>query len=266
MKTKAVFLILLAVCFNLSYAQVTQSTGQHASNATTCGDMDALFTLSGKSIHNLMYAGVNANTNTSAVTNIQSIKGSPYLAEAFNKAEVFYGDQLLGTLYARYNAYSKEIEIKRTNLKEEKFRALTKDEKIRVVFGDSQMQYASFIDSKGKRQNDYLITLSDGNNYSLYQRYVINFVEGKKAENSMVNDIPSRFTNSREYYLKDMSTTFVSHIPTKKSKLIALFKSSDEIQLTNLIKKNSLNVKKEGDLIKLFELANSVSEGYVAKE
>ncbi|MEX0291032.1 MAG: hypothetical protein AB3N14_18155 [Flavobacteriaceae bacterium] len=266
MKTKAVLLLLLAVSFNFTYAQVTQSTGQLASKATTCGDMDALFTLSGKSIHNLMYADVNANASNTSVTNLQSIKGSPYLAETFSKAKVFYDDKLLGTLYARYNAYSKEIEIKRTNLEEEEYKALTKDEKLKVVFANSQMQYASFIDGKGKRQNEYLISLSDGSNYSLYQRYMVNYVEGKKAENSMVNDIPSRFTNSVEYYLKDMNTSLVSNIPTKKSKLIALFKGSDEIQLANLIKKNSLNVKKEGDLIKLFELANSVSDGYVAKE
>ena len=266
MKTKAALLLLIAVCFNFSYAQVTQSTGQHGAQATTCGDMDALFTLSGKSIHNLMYSDINTNTSSAAVINLQSIKGSPYIAEAFNQAKVYYDNKLLGTLYARYNAFSKEMEIKRTHLEEEEYKALTKDEKIKIVFANSQMQYASFIDDKGKRQDDYLITLSDGSNYSLHQRYLVNFVEGKKAENSMVNDIPSRFTSSVEYYLKDKNTSLVSNIPTKKSKLIALFKGSDEIQLANLIKKNSLNIKKEGDLIRLFELANSVSEGYVAKE
>lgn len=266
MKTRSLFLILLTVCLTSSFAQVTQSTGQHASNATTCGDMDALFTLSGKSIHNLMYAGVNAGSTSTSLTTIQNIKGSPYLAETFKKASVYYGDQLLGSLYARYNAFSKEMEIKRTTLEEEAYRALTKDEKIKIVFGDKEMQYASFIDDSGKRHNDYLISMTAGNNYQLYQRYIVNFVEGKEAENSMVNAIPSRFTNSTEYYLKDMNTALVSQIPTKKSKVIALFKNSDKIQLTNLIKKNSLNLKKENDLITLFELANSVSEGYVAKE
>jgi hypothetical protein len=82
----------------------------------------------------------------------------------------------------------------------------------------------------------------------------------------MVNDIPNRFTSSKDHYLMDVQTSLVSQIPTKKSKLIELFKNANKTELANQIKKKSLNIKKEQDLVRIFELANTASPAVAAQE
>ncbi|QCX01084.1 hypothetical protein FGM00_13520 [Aggregatimonas sangjinii] len=264
MKANVLLLSFLFIGSTSLIAQVTQSSGDVLAKVTTCGDIDALFTHSGASMHNLMYADVNASKSSSST--VGQTKGSPYLVSSFEKSDIYKNDELLGSFYTRYNIYSKELEVKKTLLAEEQFKALLKDENIKAVFKDKEIQYVSFIDEKGKKRSDYLISKTSGDNYKLFQRMECNFVEGKKAENSMVNAIPNRFTNSSSYYLKNQSTAVVSYLPTKKSQLLKLFKENDKMQLANLIKKKGLNLKKENDLVALFEFANTLDqENYTVK-
>lgn len=258
MKKQFLTLILTCICVIVTFAQVSQSTGDLRAQATTCGDLDALFTQSGNSLHNLMYADVNASS-TGTTVSAQQIKGSPFLVDNFQKSNIYVNDQLLGSFYSRFNAYSQEIEIKKTNLEEEQYKALVKDENIRVVFDDKELQYASFIDEDGTITQDYLITKLSGSNYNLYQRYIVKYVEGKEAANSMVNAIPARFSNATEYYLKDLNSNLVSYIPTKKSKLLNLFSSDQKMQVAALIKKKGLNLKKESSLVQILTFANTLN-------
>ncbi len=265
MKTNSFLLICLVLIFGISSAQVTQSTGQLASNASTCGDLDALFTQSGQSMHNLMFSDYKSNNLTGKSLNVP-VKGSPYLGESFISSTIYHEDKLLGKCFTRYNAFSQEIEIKRTLLAEENFKALIKDPKIRVVQGNKEYRFTEFIDNKGNRQDGYLIAINNGPTYKLYERHKVRYVEGKKAENSMTNDIPSRFTASTDYYLEDLNTSLVSQIPTKKSKFISMFKKRDQFQVATLIKKNSFSIKKNQDLLKILEMANNLSPDLAIKE
>lgn len=254
------FLTFILACFAITalQAQISQSTGDLRSQATSCGDLDALFTQSGSSIHNLMYAGIDGSSSAKAIST-QNIKGSPFLAENFQKSNIYVNDQLLGSFYSRFNGFSQEIEIKKTNLAEEQYKALVKDENIRVVFDDKEIQYTTFIDEEGKVTKDYLISMVSGPNYNLYQRYTVKFVEGKEAANSMVNAIPARFSNATAYYLKDLSSNLVSFIPTKKSKLLNLFSSDKKMQVAALIKNKGLNLKKESSLVQIMTFANTLN-------
>jgi hypothetical protein len=58
MKNKLFLTAVIFSFFGIVHAQVTQSTSDLSSQATYCGDLEALFTTSGSSIHNLMYADV----------------------------------------------------------------------------------------------------------------------------------------------------------------------------------------------------------------
>ncbi|WP_396635498.1 hypothetical protein [Maribacter sp. R77961] len=258
MKKQFLTICLACLVFTAVNAQVSQSTGDLRSQATTCGDLDALFTQSGNSLHNLIYADINASS-TATTGSAQTIKGSPFLADNFQESKIYVNDQLLGSFYSRFNAYSQEIEIKKTNLEEEQHKALIKDENIRIVFDDKVLQYASFVDEDGKVTQDYLISMLSGSNYNLYQRYSVKYVEGKEAENSMVNAIPARFTNKTQYYLKDLNANLVSYIPTKKSKLLDLFSSDKKMQVAALIKKKGLNLKKESSLVQILTFANTLN-------
>ena len=270
MKAKTLLSALFLMGLNFTIAQNVvvqnnlESLSQLQSQALTCGDHVNAGAQGG--VPGLAFAASDLRaSNTGKTIQLANVKGSPYLAEAFEKSTIYSNNELVGTYYTRYNAYSQEIELKKTALEEEEFQSLVKNEKIRIVFVDKEIRYTTFIDNKVKRQGDYLISMTDGEKYTLHKRLKVKFVEGKEAANSMVNPIPNRFTNSTEYYLEDTNTNLVSYIPSKKSKLIALFKDSDKIQIASLIKKNGFNIKQGEDLVKIFDFANTLNENYASQ-
>ena len=265
MKYQFFAMVLILFTITTLQAQVSQSTGDLRRQATSCGDLDALFTNSGSSMHDLMYSGINGASAVEKIST-QSIKGSPFLVANFQKSTIYVNDQPLGSFYSRFNAFSQEIEIKKTQLAEEQHKALVKDENIRVVFDDKEIQYTSFINEEGKIIQNYLITIISGPNYNLYQHYSVKYVEGREAANSMVNAIPARFSNATSYYLKDLTSNLVSFIPTKKSKLLGLFSNDQRMQVAALIKKKDLNLKKETSLIQIMTFANTLHTNDLASK
>lgn len=208
----------------------------------------------------------SASTPTTA-TQLSNILGSPYLVDNFQKGSLFYGEELVGTFYARYNGYNKELEIKKSNSSEDTAKALIKDEKLKFVFSNQdELKFVEFMDKKGNRCDEYLLTKSTGDKYQLMQRPVITYKEGKKAANSLMLDVPSKFVHRTELYVLDLSTNIASHVPTKKSKLIDYFDESEKIQIATLIKKEALNIKDAKDLVQIFDFANSISQDIAFKE
>jgi len=253
-----------------SYFTVAQNASSAAnmdsntSASLTCGDM-VLNSLGYKGSNALMREFVISDMRGSEVSQeVNQVKGSPYLVDTFQKAELFYDDKAIGSMYARYNAYTNELEVKKTNLDEEQYMALVKDEALRIVFPDNQLQYASLIDEKGKKHGDYLISLKEGDKYGIFQRIKVNYKEGRKAENSMVVDVANRFTQSTEFYLKDNTTNIIAQLPSKKSKLLNLFSEKDRGMVASLIKKNKLDLKDANDLIKICDFMNASITDYAA--
>ena len=256
MKTKIFLLaatLLLCDAINAqSCSSGVQVTSDPSSTATTNFIVFA----------NSLNSGINSNTAN--IASILPTQGSQYLASTFEKSNIYVGDELLGAYYSRYNAYNQEIEIKKTNLEEEQFKALIHDEKIRVAFVDKEIQYTSFINKDGLKQNDYLISKTNGTKYRLYQRISVKYKEGQKSQNSFVAAIPPKYSQFSEYYLKDLNSNLVSYVPAKKSKLLKLFKNNEQIQIASIIKKRGFNLKKELDLVQLFDFANTLKSDLVS--
>ncbi len=190
-------------------------------------------------------------------TGIDDFAGSPYTNDKFVQAPVFYDDESMGSYYYRYNAYNEEIEIKKTNLSEEKITALTKDKSIKVMVKGKPMGFSTFIDKKGNTLNGYLTTVLDGQTYDLYKRVNVKFTEGQKAQNSFVKAVPNRFTHFIEYYYQEKGVNRIDEVPLKTNKVAKLFKEPLKSEVKNYIKDNNLDVKEESDLIKIFEYLDS---------
>jgi len=206
----------------------------------------------------------NSATQNLALSNA---KGSPYLAQSFEKSKLYYGTELVGTFYARYNVYAQEIELKKTNSDQEQPKMLLKDSAVRLVFdSNKEIQFLAFIDDKGKRQEDYLVAKRIGDYYSLYERFNVNFKEGKPSENSFVAAVAPRFNQSSKYYIMNSNTQLVSYLPTKKSKLLNLFKGSEKVQLATMLKKKSFNLKNADDIIAIFDFMNTTGNNYVLQD
>ena len=213
------------------------------------------------------YADLRSASAQAATAQISNVLGSPYLVEAFQKGSLFYGEERVGTFYARYNGFNKEIEIKKGNSPDEVAKALINDQKLKFVFDNQdELKFVSFLDKKGNRHDEYLLSKSKGEKYQLMERLLISYKEGKKAANSLMLDVPNKFVQRTELYALDLGTDIATHVPNKKSKLIDFFADSEKIQIATLIKKKGLNIKDVNDLAQIFDFANSINRDIAFKE
>ncbi|WP_394747241.1 hypothetical protein [Spongiimicrobium salis] len=205
---------------------------------------------------------LNANAAASVYKNST---GSPYLTASFESSKIYVDNKLVGTFYTRYNAHRKEIQVKKTTLKEEAYQTLSRDGSVKVVYHDKTLQFASFLNGKGEKQYDYLMTVADGDKYTLYRRVKIKYRKGRKAEDSYERDTQGRFTSVNEYYVRDGKSNLMLELPSKKSDLLKVFKNADKISVAGLVKKGSFKLHRERDLIKLLNLVNTAPVDYAAK-
>ncbi len=178
--------------------------------------------------------------------------GSAFETEGFNKGKVFYQEEDLGDFFYRYNIFSSEIEVKKTHLKEEKHKALIRDPNVVLIAtnGAKKYRFLPFINEKGEQDEGYLISLYEGDKYTLYKFLEVKFSEAKAAANSMVNPKPSKFTQFTEFYYKHQDET-IRALSSKKNKFLKYFNSAMASLIKDFIKKEKINLSIEGDLIRL---------------
>ncbi|MEM1001505.1 MAG: hypothetical protein AAGH46_02525 [Bacteroidota bacterium] len=196
----------------------------------------------------------DANTKLSFVN--EDFQGSPYTHIDFMPTTLYYGEENLGDLFYRYNAYNEEIEIKKTNLESEGIRALGRDKKIAILVNNLPMSFTTFIDKKGLTQNGYLTKLKDGK-YSLYKRTDVKYTEGQKAQNSFVPAVPARFSKFTEYYLELEGRNRVDELELSNRKLLKLVDESQRDELKQFLKENKMHIKSEYDIYKVLEFLNN---------
>ena len=159
--------------------------------------------------------GPISDANDKRTIDWENFQGSPYTAEEFNPAELFYKNDKIGTIFYRHNALNEEIEIK-----------------------ESKTQQG--------------IQLVNGDNYDLYRRVHVKFTEGQKSPNSFVKSTPSRFSQFTEYYVQKKGVDRIDELQQKNSKLFDLAENQEQKQLLKaFLKDNRLDVDNEEDLVRL---------------
>jgi len=190
-----------------------------------------------------------------------SIVGSPYSSNTFLPAQLYYGDEVADNIYYRYNAYNEEVEIKQKNLDEEPIRGLSKDKKIKVVSLGKALSFKTFVDKNGNTKNGYLTLLASGD-YKLYQHLKVTFKEAKKAENSFVQNIPAKFSQSTEYYLEVTNKNRIDQVELSNKKIIQLVDDEKANELKTFLKENKIKVRDVNDLYTVINFLNgNESEG-----
>ncbi|GMN07591.1 hypothetical protein MTsPCn5_29800 [Croceitalea sp. MTPC5] len=185
----------------------------------------------------------------------EEFQGSPYTTDTFLPTKLYYGDENLGDLFYRYNAYNEEIEIKQTNLETEGIRALGRDKKIAIVVNGKPMAFETFIDKRGKTQNGYLTQLVDGK-YSFYKRTDVKYTEGQKAQNSFVQAIPARFSQFTEYYLEIDGANRIDELELSNRKFIKLLPNDKKEATKAFLKENKIKINDEASVLKVLEFLN----------
>ncbi len=213
----------------------------------------------------------NSTTATSSVmtSNVRSIKprtvnpsfenitGSAYLTDYFLPTKLYYEGEFMKNIYYRYNAYNQEIEVKQNSTGNiQNVASLNKDKKIAILVDNHKMSFKTFVTSKEKTLNGYLIMLLDGNEYDLYKREHIIFSSGRVSTNSFVSAVPNRFTTFTEYYFQKEGVNRIDEILPNNNKFLKLLDGQTKSSMKSFTKENKLNVKDEADLTKVFEELN----------
>ena len=189
-------------------------------------------------------------------TGITDFSGSPYASDNFAIASIYYKEELQDRLYYRYNALNEEIEIKKTALPEETPQRLLADKAIHIDVSGKKLGFKTFIDRKNNTLNGYLTELINGKEYDLYRRTRVKFTEGQKAQNSFVMAVPNRFTHFIEYYYQKKGVDRIDEIEQNNGALLKILDGDKKATMKSFLKENSLNIKDEADLIKVFEFLN----------
>ncbi|NNC61001.1 MAG: hypothetical protein HKO11_01605 [Eudoraea sp.] len=177
--------------------------------------------------------------------------GTPYETTDFKKGHVWYKDEDLGEFFYRFNIFSNEIELKRTQLQEEKHQALIRDPNVVLVSNmkDKEYYYLSFISDKTMNKEGYLIRLYNGSSFKLYKHLESKFTEAKPAANSMVNPTPSKFTTFSSYLLQKNDRE-IREISLKKNKFLKQLDANSAEKMKAYIKENKIDLSEETQLIR----------------
>jgi len=236
----------------VSYGSQAQATGQIMSYGSGGGNVNSLGQL-----ETLMGPIGERSSKSGGI--MENMQGSPYTSNEFQPGTVYYKDENTGKVFFRYNSYNEEIEIKKTNLKDEPLQSLGRDKNISMVSEDGKaLRFSTFIDRKGLTQNGYLTRLVDGD-YALYLRSTAKFTEGMKSPNSFVKATPPKFTQFSEYYLEIKGVNRVDEVEFKNKKLLKLLPDNVRSSTEDYLKKEKIKIKDLEDLKKVLAHLNSQS-------
>lgn len=180
-----------------------------------------------------------------------NIKGSPYFEEEFQKGRLdYFGRDVKGDAYFRYNAYNDEIEIGEYAEQKDAEEIIIQSAKVICYINEDKFVYLPFKD-KNLSGNilGYLIELYKGEHYTLYLRKVKEFKEATVARTSYERSFPPRFVPKETFYLSVDGATAVP-IEPKVSK-IAKFLRDEDRKKVSAIKKDFKKIKTSFDLINL---------------
>ncbi len=185
--------------------------------------------------------------------------GSPYMSEDFLPCKIYVGEEFAGNFYYRHNAYNDEIEIKDYPEDPEKV-SLHTDKQFRLVSMDKELSLKTLVTDDGSYRNGYLNLISSGARFNLYTRTKVKFTEATKPVNSLVRPTPDKFTNYIDFYYSDTTKEkdVTYFLEDRKKKFTASFDKAIVPELKAFIKERNINVKKQEDLIQVFDFLNSL--------
>ncbi|EAR02130.1 hypothetical protein [Maribacter sp. HTCC2170] len=218
----------------------------------------------GMGIGNSTLASSSVMTNTvrsvkpgTVNPSFENITGSAYLTDFFLPSKLYYDGEFMKNIYYRFNAYNGEIEVKQNSTPTSlNVASLNKDKKIAILVNNNKMSFKTFVTSKKKTLNGYLIMLLDGKDYDLYKREYVIFSPGRVSTNSFVKAVPNRFTNFTEYYFQKEGVNRIDEILPNNRQFLKLIDNDKRAALKEYLKENKLNAKEESDLIKTFKHLN----------
>ncbi|WP_282054600.1 hypothetical protein [Maribacter luteus] len=197
--------------------------------------------------------------NTGLLDLNNDIEGSPFFDENFIKGSVYFKNDYMGESYLRYNAYSEEIQIKKTQLEEEEFGALLKDPDLYCIIDSKKLKFLEYKDADGNLKRGYFTTLVSSGKYFLFVKRVKLFKKGKSAPTSLTAAISPKFIDKIDYYFMKEDSGKLYKVVHNKNKFVSLFGKDYKNRIKSFMRKNKIDLKKESDLLTLFYYINTLT-------
>ena len=184
---------------------------------------------------------------------IEEIEGEPYFDTRFTTGTLMYKDSIsLGEFQMRYHAYADEMEISNPDGKG----FLNKADYLRVKLRDETYRPLNFYNDKGTIVKGFFVEKTLGDKASLYLRKFMTVKDGEEAKTSFHKDVPPKFIEHQEYYLK-LSGNPPQEIKLKKSRVLKSFPEHIE-SLKKYVSQQNLNLGTEQGIVNLVNYYNSL--------
>lgn len=181
--------------------------------------------------------------------NSKNVKGSPFLHSEYQNIKI-KGVMMQG----KYNANRDYIEV--DNKGEIIFFVPSMEHRYDVLFTDINETYRAFEYENLKF--GFFKILAKKDKAFLLTRQFVQFSPEKKPKNNFEILKPAKFERKKDVnYIKLSDKDIVIELPTRKSKFLKVFNSKSN-DIKNFIKKEKLGIKKNEDLIKIFNYYNSL--------
>jgi hypothetical protein len=180
----------------------------------------------------------------------EDIQGSPYEPEEFVPGTFYMKDNPPLTLRMRHNMYDDEIEVMEDN---GKITAFLKNESTQFRLNNTLIRPYQYMDDGLDKKSNFHVLVDGDIKFMLRKKVVL--IPQAKAPTPNQQDRAAKFVTHNDYFLlrKDGSPV---PFKEKKKDILKLFPDKSG-QIKKYIKANNLNVRRQEDLIRLFEHLNS---------
>jgi len=235
LKLNRYYILALTFCLIITEANYAQTTRRSTEGQTLSSRID-------KVQHNMLLNGANlANAN-----------GSPFINDEFELVKF----KKLGNrvFLARYNANLGEMQLKREN----DTIALDNTKNLELTFTQSNKVYKthSYTNKENISKCGFLVVLMENDSLALLKEELVKFYDRKPPSNSYEKIKPAEFKRLSDVYYYRQGDK-VSLLPQKRKDFLKLFPQHSS-ELKDYIKENKISLKKDEDLITLFEYINTL--------
>lgn len=118
-----------------------------------------------------------------------------------------------------------------------------------VSFENSDTQYQVF--SAEEDVQGFFVVISEGENFKLLNKESVEYKEAVPSNGIKMYE-PLTFKCQKDRFYIGYKNNTATRLPTKKKEFFALFGKTSK-GISSYVKKNKLNIKKEDDLVKIFQ-------------
>ena len=188
---------------------------------------------------------------------VLNVAGSPYASKEFQSGNVYKNGKLVANNVAlRYNVTRDEVEVKgdkKTSNSQARILRMNPDIYVRVL----NDVFVYIKPTSEEAPGGYFNVLHEGEHFHLYKKLKKEFIEGKKAINSVARDIPPTYKDRESLFLVDASNNQLISLDGSRKRKLKAFPSHNK-ELKNYSKENNLNINKEYSLKKLVAFYNTL--------